>query len=352
VTVPGQLSGSHRDPLRFAPVFILCSARSCSSVITSMIGQHPELFGMPELKLFLFATIGELDASLPVEVRERGFKHRSPGLVRAVAELEYGAQNDATLAAAISWLKARPGWSGPRVFDLLMERVSPRIAIEKSPEHVERGATLARIFRAYPRARYLHLTRHPVTTIRSMNEHLQGSLPRSRKVDFTAHCTRYWLASNELIGRATSRLPAERRLQARAEDVLNDPVPNLRRIAVWLDVRADDAAIEAMLHPDRSPFACFVARPSGVNSGYDAKFLADPRPHAVDLPTHLEAPVEWQADPELWGRVTRAAAKLGYAQERDGASDPTATSAGIVSALQTSKGLLVQPVRERGIRDA
>lgn len=289
-----------------------------------MIGQHPELYGLPELKLFLFATIGELDASLPVEARERGFKHRSPGLVRALAELEYGTQNEETLAAAISWLKARPGWSGARVLDLLMERVSPRIAIEKSPEHVDRSATLARIFRAYPRARYLHLTRHPVTTVRSMNEHLQRSLPRSRKVDFTAHCTRFWLASNELIGSATRRLPAERRLRARAEDLLNDPVPNLRRIAIWLGVRADDAAIEAMLHPDRSSFARFVAGTSGVNSGYDPKFLADPRPHAVDLPTDMEAPVEWQADPQLWGEVARAAAKLGYAQERQGVSGPTA----------------------------
>jgi len=278
-----------------------------------MIGQHPDLFAMPELKLFLFGTIGELDASLPVEARKRGFKHRSPGLVRALAELEYGAQDETTLAAAIAWLKARPGWSGVRVFDLLMERVSPRITIEKSPEHVDRSATLERMFRAYPRARYLHLTRHPVATIRSMVEHLQNSLPHSRRVNFTDHCTRSWLASNELIVDSTDRLPADRRLRARAEDLLNDPVPNLRRIAVWLGVRTDDSAIEAMLHPDRSPFACFVAGQSGVSSGYDPKFLADPRPHAIDLPAGLEPPVEWQADRQLWGRVERAAATLGYA---------------------------------------
>src|SRR5207244_12610901 len=94
---------AHRDGHRFAPVFILTSARSCSSVITSMIGQHPDLFGMPELKLFVFRTIGELDASLPAEARRLGFAHRSPGLVRAVAELEYGAQNTTNLAAAIPW---------------------------------------------------------------------------------------------------------------------------------------------------------------------------------------------------------------------------------------------------------
>ena len=46
-----------------------------------MIGQHPELAGLPELKLFCYATLGELDASLPRYWVQRGIKHRSPGLV-------------------------------------------------------------------------------------------------------------------------------------------------------------------------------------------------------------------------------------------------------------------------------
>jgi len=55
-----------------------------------MIGQHPELAGLPELKLFRYRTIGELERSLPPYWIERGFTHRSPGLVRALAQLEFG----------------------------------------------------------------------------------------------------------------------------------------------------------------------------------------------------------------------------------------------------------------------
>ena len=277
-----------------------------------MIGQHPDLFGMPELKLFVFRTIGELDASLPAEARRRGFAHRSPGLVRAVAELEYSRQNKANLEAAITWLRERAQWTGADVFDRLMEHVSPRIALEKSPEHVYSLATLARIARAYPRARYIHLTRHPVPTIRSMNEHLQGSVPDARDVDFTDHCARAWLASNQLIASAMTTLPAEGWVQIKAEDLLTGSTAGLHTVAVWLGIRSDDAAIEAMLHPDRSRFARFAARSSGVSGGYDPKFLADPRLRPIEVPNDLEAPVEWQADLSIWDDIRRVAESLGY----------------------------------------
>jgi sulfotransferase family protein len=303
---------SRRDPLRFAPVFILASARSCSSVVTAMLGQHPDLFGMPELKLFLFRTIGELDASLPAEARREGFAHRSPGLVRAVAELEHGGQRKADLFTAIAWLDARAHWTGAQVLDLLLERVSPRIAVEKSPEQVYSRASIARMARAYPRARYIHLTRHPVPTIRSMNEHLQGSVPDARDLDFTDHCARAWLAANRVIDSAMSKLAPERGLRIRVEDVLDGSTLALCAAATWLGIRSDDAAVAAMQHPERSPFARFAARSSGVGGGYDPKFLADPRPRRIEGPNTLDAPVDWQIDFAIWSDIQRAAESLGY----------------------------------------
>src|SRR5277367_299883 len=67
-----------RDPCRFAPLFVLAPPRSYTSVIAAMIGQHPELAGLPELKPFSYRTVGELEASLPSYWIERGFTHRSP----------------------------------------------------------------------------------------------------------------------------------------------------------------------------------------------------------------------------------------------------------------------------------
>ena len=96
-----------RDPTRFAPVFVLAPARSFTSVIATMVGQHPALFALPELKLFAYPTLGELAASLPEYWRRRGVAHRSPGLVRAVAELLCGGQDPVGIPAAQAWLAAR-----------------------------------------------------------------------------------------------------------------------------------------------------------------------------------------------------------------------------------------------------
>src|SRR5262249_39508371 len=172
-----QAEARTRDPDRYSPIFVLASARSYSSVVTTMIGQHPELTGLPELKLFCYATIGELDASLPRYWIERGIKHRSPGLVRAVAQFEFGGQTSDSIASAQAWLKDRSQWPGADVFDVLMERMSPGVAVEKSPENVETDTALRRLASAYPRARYLHLTRHPVTTQRSVQEHWNRTIP-------------------------------------------------------------------------------------------------------------------------------------------------------------------------------
>ena len=53
----------------------------------------------------------------------------------------------------------------------------PRVVVEKSPENVATDAALKRLASAYPRARYLHLTRHPITTQRSMVEHWNRIVP-------------------------------------------------------------------------------------------------------------------------------------------------------------------------------
>ena len=158
-----------------------------------MVGQHPELTGLPELKLFCYETIGELDASLPSYWIERGIKHRSPGLVRAVAQFEFGSQTLDSIVRAQAWLQDRSHRPGAEVFDVLMERLSPRVAVEKSPENVASDTALDRLVSAYPRARYLHLTRHPVTTQRSVQEHWNRTIPDHSMPDQPMAGTLSWV---------------------------------------------------------------------------------------------------------------------------------------------------------------
>jgi hypothetical protein len=307
-----RASAPRRDPRRFTPLFVLAPARSYTSVIATMIGQHPDLAGLPELKLFAYRTIGELEASLPPYWGARGFTHRSPGLVRALAQFEFGDQTTASLDAARAWLSERSHWSGADVLDVLLARLAPRMAAEKSPENVVTAAALRRLARAYPRARYLHLTRHPTTTQASLAQHLLRTVPEHPRLGEPMAGIAAWCSVHARILRFAASLPAERVTRVRAEDVLNDPAAQLRAIAAWLGVRTDTAAIDAMGHPEASPFARFAPAASGVIGGHDHGFLTDPLPRRVELPATVEPPPGWYDTSRLWERARALARRLGY----------------------------------------
>ena len=292
---------SARDALQYEPVFVLSTARSYSSVVSTMIGQHPLLYGFPELKLFACPTIGEVEASLP---GTSALIDRSPGLVRAVAELVFGNQSLDMLARAYGWLWERSGWHGEHVFDLLMRHISPRIAVEKSPEHALSDSALQRISAAYPRCRYIHVTRHPVTAQASMRRYMRASDEYSM-----TFCFYSWYETNFRLVELGKNTPSDRYLRVRAEDVLNDPRPHLGRIARWLGVPADECSIDAMQHPERSPFAYLVP---GWGGGNDPEFLRDPTPRQVDCPATVEQPADWSGPVALWSAVAELGGILGY----------------------------------------
>jgi hypothetical protein len=277
-----------------------------------MIGQHPELAGLPELKLFCCRTIGELEASLPRFWIDRGVTHRSPGLVRALAEFEFDGQTAQSISAARAWLQDRLDWSGADVLDVLLQRLSPRTAVEKSPDNLLTDAAVARMDEAYPRARYLHLTRHPVTTQRSMQEHWNRTISSEPQSGEPMSGIGSWYDIHRRILNFAADLPADRYLRVRAEDVLNDTRSQLRAISAWLGIGTDGAAIEAMQHPEASPFAHPGPADSGVAGGNDPSFLRDPNPHGVEIPGKLEPPQGWVAEPPIWKMVADLSNRLGY----------------------------------------
>lgn len=299
-----------RDPERFAPVFVLGTARSFSSVVSSMLGAHPQLYGLPELKLFAYPTMGELLRSLPDHQRTADVGHRSPGLVRAVAQLHAGDQSLAALEWAHCWLQDRLGWTGAEVLDSLTAQIHPRSAVEKSPEHSADRAALDRLIDAYPRARYVHLTRHPVTCAASMRLHMLRASQSDD--DLATFCLYAWYEVNFHLVELGRSMPSQRYLRVRAEDILNDPWTHLPPVAEHLGLRTDTDAVEAMLHPEVSPFARFGPAGSGVTGGNDRAFLRDPRPRRAFLPAKLDPPVDWATPDALWSAVVELGNDLRY----------------------------------------
>ena len=289
------------------PVFVLAPPRSFSSVVAAMLGQHPQLYGLPELQLFGTETLGEWwamcgRASFPM----------SHGLLRAVAELVYGEQTETTVRQASGWLRRRLSWSTGLVLEELATRAAPRIVVEKSPSMVYDVASMHRVQSMFPGARFVHLVRHPRGQGESVLKAIQSAASRGPVPQWLLklgafHAVRPeevvpahaelapedgWLTLHRNILEFLAGVPAAQQLRIKGEDVLADPESCLGEVAAWLGLRTDDAALTRMAHPEESPYAGFG--PPGARLGNDANFLQDPplRPDRA-APQSLGGPLAW-----------------------------------------------------------
>jgi hypothetical protein len=195
---------------------------------------------------------------------------------------------------------------------MILDDLAPRSGLEKSPENVATDDALERLSAAYPNARYLHLTRHPVTTQRSAQEHWNRIFPGRPLNDEPMGGIATWVETHCRILRFASGLGKDRYLRVRAEDVLNHSRVQLGLIANWLGIGAGENAIVAMMHPEASPFARFGPEASGILGGNDAGFLRSPVPRAVPVLARVEQPPGWIGNGALWQMAVDVAGRLGY----------------------------------------
>jgi len=286
-----------------------------------MIGQHPEMMGLPETNLFARDTYEELQQLF--RLRER-FAH---GLYRALAELGLGEQNLQNINVVKDWLEREPSISTGDLFKDLVAFASPRRLVEKSPLHVYNAESMERIRAAFPDAYYLHITRHPRGTCESIyalrtstnqgvkklidaNPALAG---RVRKImnDDDLSPENMWFDPHLKILEFLENIPREKQLRLRGEDFLTYPDRYLREVALWLGVSTEHDAIEQMKHPEKSSFACFG--PPNARFGNDPSFLKEPalRPYSPK-PQELESPLSWNPELGFSDIVVELAEYLGY----------------------------------------
>src|SRR5215469_6536279 len=135
-------------------VFILAPPRSFSSVICAMLGQHPQMYGLPELQLFMSETVGEwwdLCRQTPFPA--------SHGLLRAVAQICFSEQTDHSVRLAAEWIRQRLNFTTGSILEALADRVHPLLLVEKSSGLVYRLGFLRRSYANFPQARFIHLVR-------------------------------------------------------------------------------------------------------------------------------------------------------------------------------------------------
>jgi hypothetical protein len=306
------------------PLFILAPPRSFTSVVCAMLGQHPDMYGLPETSLFCAETMAEWlgmcdHAKFPM----------AHGLLRSVAQLVFGEQTEFNVREAWGWLRRRSHCTTGYAFELLAQRVAPRIVVDKSPSMVYRLESLRRTHAMFPNARYVHLTRHPRGYSESVMKHLMKDRENGAAPSWLMHLASWpgraaageeqepqldpqhsWFDLHMRIIEFLSEIPPGQQIRVRGEDLLAPDA--FREILNWLELDASDHALEEMKHPESWPYAMFG--PANARFGTDRFFLARPelRTDRVEQ-LSLDGPISWL--PEGGGFVANVrslATEFGY----------------------------------------
>jgi sulfotransferase family protein len=310
------------------PVLLVAPPCTFSWIICAMLGQHPQMYGLPELHLFSAETMAEW-----LDLCSRESYDMDQGLMRTVAEICFGGQSDYTIARARGWVKRRAHFTTGFLLEGLAQRLNPLIPIEKSPSIVYRIEFMQRAFSMFPQARFLHLVSHPRTYCESVMGAIRGleelqPLPRShwlrhlasfphRDADDVSRTSVLdpqggWYALNMNIVDFLKSVPDDQKRTVRGEELLASSDGSIREIIFWLGLRTDSEALEAMKHPERSPYACYG--PSSAPFGSDIFVLEGPLlPSDWLEPRRLEGQLSWSPDgQEFSPEVKQLAGQFGY----------------------------------------
>ena len=303
------------------PVFVLAGPRSYSSLVVGMIGQHPELYGMPELNLFQCEDIEEFNTGENADGSTKSpfWKSMRHGLLRAVAQIYSGEQTPESIRMAERWLRTREQLRSGDVLREICETVAPLRIVEKSPGVLRKQEFMNRMLETFPNARFIHLVRSPIDQCKSglAAKGGVGVLLSLNSVDHRGETAQLepqilWHDTQIQILRFLDQLPDEQFVTLRGEDLLNDTDATLKALCQWLGVSDAPEAIAAMKKPEDSPFACLG--PPNAHLGNDINFLKSPAlREGTVTPEALDAPLPWRDDDErLHPRVTELARALGY----------------------------------------
>ncbi|TGD76094.1 sulfotransferase [Mangrovimicrobium sediminis] len=300
------------------PLFILAPPRSYTSLVNAMLGVHPQAFGLPELNLFTVETLADLWSTRGKNGQDISeYSTRKHGLLRTVAEIYAGEQSTDSIQMARHWVNRRFHRTTGEIYRELVDAVDPLITVEKSPAYVVNPQFMERILETFPNAKFIHLVRHPWGQCKSVMNLLQLSALVTDSIDYSGDEPILdpqiaWHDSHINILEFLETVPRENYIRVLGEVFLEHCDEQLAMVCDWLGIRSDAQAIEAMKHPESSPFSCFG--PAHAALGNDPNFLRKPhytpfRPSKLSL----DEPLPWRPDGRSFNHsVVALAHDFGY----------------------------------------
>lgn len=216
------------DPM----LFILSPPRSGSTLLRVMLAGHSRLFSPQELYLGCFSDMAAHD-------RHLGGTALNMGVITTIAELlsRTGAWN-----LYVQWKQGAVPTA--EVYSFFSGRLGGRTLVDKSPCFFPPQAVIRRLAGLFPRARFVHLVRHPVACISSyVRERFHGIFPETRDID-PYDCGEWvWTRVQEGILELEAELGPGRMHRLYFEDLTSDPERVLRRLMPSLGLSFERALL-------------------------------------------------------------------------------------------------------------
>ena len=281
-----------------SPIFILCPARSGSTLLRVMLAGSSELFAPPELELLSFSNLQERHVSLSLRL-----EHMLNGLIRAIMSLRDCSAEEAKL-----FLKSyeEKETTVPAFYTALQQWCGSRRLVDKSVHYAMSTKILERAEQYFNNAVYIHLSRHPLGTINSIERlelhkdlfgSIKGFTPRE-----LAEST--WQLCHQNILSFLENVPEERQVHLRFEGLVTEPEAELRRLCDFLQIPFQDTMLKPYEDKDQR-------MTDGVNG---AKMIGDPNfnEHSTINAQAAEIPLEKQQQFSLKESSRVVARKLKY----------------------------------------
>jgi acyl carrier protein len=282
-------------------IFILCTARSGSTLLRVMLGGHRDLFAPPELLLLPFDSLGQRQ-----EIFSGPRSLWSEGIIRAIMEIK---DCDAEHAKAILAECEEKDLTIQEFYGLMQEWLGGKKLVDKSPSYTQAIQVLQRAEDYFEDALYVHLLRHPIAMIDSYERQRIDQLSFKENLGYGSRqmAELLWVVSHQNILDFLSTVPEARHCRVAFEDLVRQPRPVMERVCERFKLDFD----EEMLTPHQNQTGKMTdgTQPSSRMLG-DPKFneyksidasVADSWKR-LERPAHLSA-MTWRLAEELgYGR--------------------------------------------------
>ena len=239
--IPRQETQQSKNP---PALFLLCPSRSGSTLLRVILAGHPQLFAPPELHLLTYNTLQQRRAALANDMNS----HLLNGTIRAIMQAR-GCSAAAAEQIMQDCEEQNMGVSD--FYGQLQSWIGDRLLVEKTPSYAYHFNIIKRAEEYFSEPFYIHLLRHPCGMIRSFEDaQMERLIPFMHQAMQESHLTPRqiaeiaWVVCHQNILDLLARVPANRQIRIKYEDLVTQPNPTVERICQFLGLEVNSNMLD------------------------------------------------------------------------------------------------------------